>query len=653
MFQRFAPYVALTGLVFAAYWPSIHGDFLFDDVSSIPQNASIRDLSRIDVVLSPLHTGGKTHSGRPVLNLTFALNYAIGRLDVRHWHVTNWLIHAAAAGCLYATILTTCLRGNVAPGIRRAAQPLAWWIAACWAVHPLMASAVAYIVQRAESLAALCLLAILLVTCQLLRGWTPRTVFLVISGLGIVGAFTKETCFVAPACVLLYDRAYLGRSWRELACKRGIHHAAFTTVMIAAACVAQLQNGRGDTVGASATMSRWDYLLIQGENIVSYLASIFLPCGLVVDYGVQATGLTPSKAVATALVTLLLISTFHRYWRAPRGALPAALFWILLAPSSSIVPIVTQTGGEQRMYLPSACVVITVFVGVFRVGRLLWRRQWRLSGSPTTVAHLSSAAILAALLITTNQRMEVFQSPDAFWGYIATRAPGNLRAVRSWCLSLAGAGQCDAAIRLCDRSVSIEAQKTGALLARGTCHEHCGNADAALQDYQQALALSPANPDVHSHLAVHFRKHGQADRALAHFTRAIELEKHATHFANRGDLLRHLGRNPEALADLQRAIAIQPWNYEALFGLASLHYDLAHDDLAEAAYRQCLKYFPDDAPSHYWLATRGQWVDAHVHALAAAAADSNPQYHAFVSQTRMRVDRIKPSSLPHDKSGSL
>jgi protein O-mannosyl-transferase len=60
----------------AAYANSFHGVFVFDDITSIVENPTIQRLWPLSGVVSPL-ADGRTVSGRPLLNLSLAVDYAI------------------------------------------------------------------------------------------------------------------------------------------------------------------------------------------------------------------------------------------------------------------------------------------------------------------------------------------------------------------------------------------------------------------------------------------------------------------------------------------------------------------------------------------------------------------------------------------------
>ena len=124
-----------------AYGGGLSAPFVFDDRGTIIDNHTIEDLGSRAVLSAPHET---PTAGRPVANVSFALNYAFGGRDVRGYHAVNIAIHL--------------LCGAVIFGIVRRAQPSAnsaLAIAAIWTLHPLNSEAVNYVTQRTESLMAL------------------------------------------------------------------------------------------------------------------------------------------------------------------------------------------------------------------------------------------------------------------------------------------------------------------------------------------------------------------------------------------------------------------------------------------------------------------------------------------------------------------
>ena len=94
------PGLLLTAAAVAAYANSFTIPFVWDDFTAIVDNPTIRRLSPLWVpLLPPLET---PMAGRPIPNLSLALNYALGGLDVRGYHGLNLAIHVCCGWLLFA-----------------------------------------------------------------------------------------------------------------------------------------------------------------------------------------------------------------------------------------------------------------------------------------------------------------------------------------------------------------------------------------------------------------------------------------------------------------------------------------------------------------------------------------------------------------------
>ena len=131
---------------------SLQGPFVLDDNASIVQKGQIRELSRPRAVLLPERDSPV--AGRLLVNLSFALNYAAGGLDVRGYHAVNIALHLACA----LLALGLMRRTLELPGVRRhfdgSSINLAFAAALLWAVHPLNSEVVDYLMQRSDSMIA-------------------------------------------------------------------------------------------------------------------------------------------------------------------------------------------------------------------------------------------------------------------------------------------------------------------------------------------------------------------------------------------------------------------------------------------------------------------------------------------------------------------
>ncbi len=197
----------------AAFSSSFAGAFVFDDEYAITENPSIRQLWPIWPTLSPPRHG-ETVTGRPLLNFSLAINYAISGEGVWSYHAANLAIHVLAALLLFGVVRRTLLLPTMRDRWGGAALPLALIIALLWAVHPLQTESVTYIVQRAESLMGLFYL--LTLYCFIRGAGSARGVYWYVGSVSacLSGMAVKEVMISAPLIVLLYDRTFCAGSFR-------------------------------------------------------------------------------------------------------------------------------------------------------------------------------------------------------------------------------------------------------------------------------------------------------------------------------------------------------------------------------------------------------------------------------------------------------
>jgi len=131
------------------YANSFHGVFLFDDHGNVVENEHIRSLWPPGAYLS---------LRRPVVQLTFAVSYAMSGLETWSYHLVNLAIHLLAALTLYGVVRRTILLVRHDRTSETSSVWLAFIVALLWMIHPLQTESVTYIIQRGESLMGLCYL---------------------------------------------------------------------------------------------------------------------------------------------------------------------------------------------------------------------------------------------------------------------------------------------------------------------------------------------------------------------------------------------------------------------------------------------------------------------------------------------------------------
>jgi protein O-mannosyl-transferase len=556
-----APLLLIVAII-AAYANTLRVPFVFDDAASIVGNPSIRDLSRAGQLLSPPTAEGTTVGGRPLLNLSFAINYAISREAVWSYHALNLVIHLGCALLLFGIVRRTLERvpeggpDSTRPSpLVTSATPVAVTAAALWALHPLQTEAVTYLSQRAESLASF---GYLLTLYAFIRAQaTPSSACWLIASViaCVLGGATKEITATAPLLVLLYDAAFVSGTWRAAWRSRPIYYCALFATWLLIAALLTTSGGRGGTAGLDTGVSPWRYALTQGEAILHYLRLALWPFPQVFDYGTPLASNDASTWLSAGFVVLLLVTAIAIAARSKTRGFLGVAFFVLLAPSSSFVPIATQTIAEHRMYLPLAAVVLLVTVTAFRrVGRL-------------SLVLLTGVA--AAGGIATWQRNNVYSSDLTLWADTVAHAPNNPRA---------------------------HSNLGNALLAGGQATE-------AIAEYQSALALQPDYADAENNLGHALLQNGQAIDALPHLERAARAKPNSVEvLTNLGRALVQTGRTTEAITRYRRALTLNPNAAGARYNLANAEFKLGDYAAATQSYERVLQADAKNCDARFNLA---------------------------------------------------
>ena len=657
----------------AAFSNSFAGPFVFDNTASIPENPAIRHLWPLWKPLCPPH-GGETVAGRPLLNLSFAINYALGGLDVRGFHAANLAIHLASALLLFGIVRRTLLLPAMRARFATAATPLGLAVAGLWAVHPLQTESVTYIVQRAESLAG-CFY--LLAIYGLIRGADPRpggkrqeargqrcearayrllpiassaTAWYVLTFLAcLLGMATKEVTASPPIFALFYDRAFLAGSFREAwRRRRGLYLAMAATWLP----LGWLIWGTATSVGIGRGASWWAYFCTQCAAIVHYLRLCTWPHPLVFDYGDRLCQGFWEVAPQALALGVLGAATVLALWRWPKVGLLGLWFFAVLAPTSSFVPTcVTQTMAERRMYLPLAAVVMLVVFGGLAAGGSLVRRNWLPRPWAGILGGLIVAAVVLTLGILTFRRNLDYQSDLSIWRDTVDKAPDNFRGHNNLGLALAGRGQIDEALAHYQTALKIKPDYAEARNNLGAALAGCGRLGEALPHYQRALEIKPDYAEAHNNLGLALAGCGRLDEALAQFQAALAVKPdYAEAHNSLGAALAGCGRLDEAIAHYQTALEIKPDYAEAHNNLGAALARRGRIDGALVHFQMALKIKPDYAEAHsnlgIALAGRGRIDEAIDHYRKALVLAQQQNKAALAAKLRARL-RADEAETPH------
>jgi Flp pilus assembly protein TadD len=475
------------------------------------------------------------------------------------------------------------------------ADALAFFVALLWAVHPLQTGAVTYIAQRAESL---CALFYLLTLWCLARGaesarpwrWLAPSVLACACGMA-----SKEVMASAPLLALLFDRAFFAGNFGEALRRRWKFYLALAVTWGLLAGLALHAGKRGGSAGfglsdpAGVPITPWTYLLRQCEAIVQYLRLCVWPDQLVSDYGFDVIGDAAQVWPQGLLLLALLGATLWALWRWPAWGFLGAWFFAILAPSSSFIPVITETAAEHRMYLPLAAVVVAAAVGALALAR-------RLGRAGVAAAACAGLAAAIALGAATHRRNEDYHSAASLWRDAAAKRPGNARAHQELALALASEpGRTEEAFAEYREALRLVPNYPTALNNYATALEAANRHTEAIEPFRRALQFKPDLAEAWLGLGNALANLRQLADAAGCFQKALAL-KPALIIAgnNLGKALDGLGRTDEAVGVLQNLLHDHPAYADAHFTLANILGTHGRLDEAAAHYRTILQLNPGD-----------------------------------------------------------
>jgi len=630
----------------AAYGRTFSAPLLFDDDSSIAGNPTIRHLG---TALFPPNTGA-TVTGRPILNLSFALNYAVSGTSVWSYHAFNLAIHVLAGLALFGIVRRSL---GLTHGPKAALAALS--AALLWVLHPLQTESVTYIVQRAESLMGLFYLLTLYCFIRGARadGAGGRPWYALCIAACFLGMGTKEVMVSAPLVVLLYDRALLAGSFREGWGRRRLVYCGLASswVWLGLLVISAGGNRGGTGTGLGTGVRPWDYALTQFPAVWRYLGLCFWPRSQIFDYATFWVD-RPLSVLPQALGALFLAGlTVWTLVCQPVLGLLGFSFFAILAPTS-LVPGAYQMIAEHRMYLALVPVVVLGVLGIYRsLGR---------------AALPACLGLAAALGIATFHRNGVYSSEESLWSDTVAKSPQNYRAHNNLGCALskrpgrmgeaiaeygealrlkpdmaeahynlgfaleATPGRLDDAVLQYVEALRLRPDYVQAHYNLGTALDALpGRSDEAADQFEDVLRLKPDYAEAHYNLGCALSKiDGRLDEAISQYEEALRLKPDLAegHYNLGCALDATAGRVGDAVAHYQEAVRLRPDYIEARSNLGTDLLSLGRTPDAIAQYEEALRLRPDNAALHLNLAyallkTPGRGNDALAHLREAARLD--------------------------------
>ena len=532
---------ALAGLiaVFEVYGPALSGAFVLDD-----RYLPFMDPSAAQMPFRTWVTGLW-----PLLYFSYWLNFRSSGIDPETYHLTNVFLHFL--GSLVITLIAARL--VELSGTTGSARNILGVIAGgLFLLHPLQAESVAYVASRSEVLSVLLYMSAFAVF--LYRRAESMTVLRAAAiAMLFAGAIsTKEHTLTLAALLLLADYYWGLGGFR----KNGMLYGILAVAGAVGAFVVWRELKDASTAGFSVVgRTPASYFFTQCRVIWTYVRLFFLPFGQNIDPDVALSNSLLDHGAIFGLLALVALAAaawiYRKRW--PLAAFGVLVFLLLLAPTSSFIPI-ADVSAERRMYLPFLGLVLVCleFLRRLKVSQAAW----------------AGAAILAVCSVLTYQRSAVWANPVALWQDAANKSPRKWRPHFQLASALYESGNCADAAQAFEAASRLDRPSFDLLLDWGLSLDCAGNWQDALVRLRQSATLQPS-AHVQSQIGMVYAKHNKFEEALSALADGEKIDpSFDMTFVYRGNIFEAKGDKAAAAAQYQRALALNPLNSVARDALA-------------------------------------------------------------------------------------
>ena len=553
---------------FGVYANALNGAFVWDDQRLIVENAYIKDIASLPRLFTQNLRAGAGREGRfyrPLQAVTYMLDYAVWKSDVRGYHLTSIVLHILTALVFY-WLLTLLFQDRL----------LSFFASLLFVVHPLHTEAVTYISGRADPLSGLFILLSLL----LYVGYNDKqklSSYLLMLLTYALALLSRESALILPVLVLVWCAAF----------KKKINGKAFLSliaVSLAYLLARAAVPGPLSAGGRVVTGTLFQRLPGIFAAISDYLRLFFLPLRLHMEYGFRFFAWSEAKVLfGCAAAAVLLFTALRKREKDPLVFFSLAWFFVTLFPQSGIIPLNAYMA-EHWMYLPSLGLCMLIAGLLTR----LYRRKK--AGRAAIVIVLLVAGFYSFLTVKQNT---YWRRPEILYKRILTFAPQSARVLNNLGRIYTDRGEYDKALESLHKALEADPGLYESYYNLGNAYSAMGKVIDAVLSYQKALALKPDFAKAQANLGVVLDETGDYQGAIAAYKKAIELKPdYAMAYGNLGVSYENLGEEQQAIAAYKKALALDPGLASVYYNLASLLIGAGREEEAKAYYRKAVELDP-------------------------------------------------------------
>ncbi|MEK9627775.1 MAG: tetratricopeptide repeat protein [Nitrospinota bacterium] len=571
----FSPKLLLSLLIVLVYGNTISSSFHFDDIPSILEKPWIRGLDKIPQFIFSVFQ-------RPLVILSFNLNYAISKFEVWSYHVFNICFHILATLLVYKLVQQIFFYlKNLSDEKNDNRFSWPFLSALVFALHPLSTQSVTYISSRSSVLATIFYLASLILFFKgfeerKLKGNPGRIYFFLATVFLLLGGLSKEIIVTLPAAFFVFHYYFIWRGNLKDWILQNAKWIFLLFIPLLSAVGYKQFVGGGFLSASSAEFSSSTWFLTQTAVVpFEYFRKFLFPFNLNLDvhFPILTDWLKPknwmgifSLGVLIAIWIRLSIGFDKKgKWGIEKRCAGFGLAWIFLTllPTSSFIPLLDAVM-EHRTYLPM------VGFSLLAASIFSWAQKVCLTEKKSSylVLRLSLVSVLVLFSLIAMDRNVVWKNEITLWEDVRNKSPRLIRAYNNL----------------------------------GEAHDKLGNYDKAIEEFQQALKINPNYFFGLNNLGNVYGKQKKYNEAIPFFQKALDQKPdYSPAHYNIARAYHLIGKKREAAESYRKAIQFNPYFEQAFYNLAYLSMELSGFDEAIANFNKFLKMQPNHSKAHFGL----------------------------------------------------
>jgi protein O-mannosyl-transferase len=521
------PIVLFIFIVCLIYSNTLHIPFFFDDFGYLV-NDSAKQLIKFDLPGIKKSLFESKPAGRPLSNLSFAINFYISQYHLLGYHITNIAIHMITGIFLYLFFKVTMMKYAVQytpynSSLSINDNQIILSATLLWLVHPINTESVTYIIQRMTSLAAMFyILSLYLYAIGRIYFENKNNVIKII--FCFLGCFfsvlcalgSKENAASLPMMIILYEWFFFQDLTIRI--KRNfLYFMVCSILLLGIILFIYFGQNLQQVIVASYTNREFTMpeRLMSECRVIIYYISLFLyppPFRLNLDYSypISHAFLKPPTTII-ALITLFALIVLAIYSAKKNRLLSFCILWFLgnLLIESSVIGI--EIIYEHRTYLPYMMVCLCFVIFLFR----------HCNHQLISIGIISFIIFIFSLW--TYQRNSTWTDSLVFWNDCTQKSPKDSRPILNLGDVYRGIGNIDKAKECYEKSILLPPPSAVAHNNLGNILAQQNNFNEAIFHYSKAIEMDPHAAMTHNNLANVYMQSGQYDLAIEHYQKALQI----------------------------------------------------------------------------------------------------------------------------------